>query len=200
MKSWKGSGRNLRSSVHITRTVILTFESSRQQIAETETARDRIIADLKAKDSVSADPNTAIPTSDISEMRDPASPMVQVQGQLQSNRVEIASRERAVTDLKAKVIDYQARLNQEPVREQQLSDLTRGYEQSKANYDGLLKKKNESAMATSMELLQQGERFRVDRSTQLACKTRISQSSELLRDWAGDRIGSGRRSRRGRSK
>ena len=47
------------------------------------------------------------------------------------------------------------------MREQQLSDLTRGYEQSKANYDDLLKKKNESAMATSMELLQQGERFRI---------------------------------------
>jgi len=94
-------------------------------------------------------------------MRDPSSPMVQLQGQLQSNRVEIANRERAVADLKAKITDYQARLNQEPVREQQLSDLTRGYEQSKANYDSLLKKKNESAMATSMELLQQGERFRI---------------------------------------
>jgi uncharacterized protein involved in exopolysaccharide biosynthesis len=87
--------------------------------------------------------------------------MVTLQGQQQSNRVEIANRERAVADLKAKVIDYQARLNQEPIREQQLSDLTRGYEQSKANYDDLLKKKNESAMATSMELLQQGERFRI---------------------------------------
>ena len=87
--------------------------------------------------------------------------MVQLQGQMQSNRTEIANRERAVADLKSKVIDYQARLNQEPVREQQLADLTRGYEQSKANYDDLLKKKNESAMATSMELLQQGERFRI---------------------------------------
>ena len=47
------------------------------------------------------------------------------------------------------------------MREQQLADLTRGYEQSKANYDELLKKKNDSAMATSMELLQQGERFRI---------------------------------------
>ena len=75
--------------------------------------------------------------------------------------MEIANRERAVADLKTKVVDYQARLNQEPIREQQLSDLTRGYEQSKANYDELLKKKNESAMATSMELLQQGERFRI---------------------------------------
>ena len=52
-------------------------------------------------------------------------------------------------------------MNQEPIREQQLADLTRGYEQSQANYDDLLKKKNESKMATSMELLQQGERFRI---------------------------------------
>ena len=133
----------------------------KQQIAETEATRDRILADLKAKDSTPQDPNTAATSTDLPEMRDPSSPMAQLQGQLQSNRVEIASRERAVADLKAKVIDYQARLNQEPVREQQLSDLTRGYEQSKANYDELLKKKNESAMATSMELLQQGERFRI---------------------------------------
>jgi polysaccharide biosynthesis transport protein len=131
----------------------------KQQIAETEKTRDRIIADLKAKSAQPEDSNAS--ATDPSAMGDPSSPMVQLQGQLQSNRAEIANRERAVADLKAKVLDYQARLNQEPVREQQLSDLTRGYEQSKANYDELLKKKNESAMATSMELLQQGERFRI---------------------------------------
>jgi len=42
-----------------------------------------------------------------------------------------------------------------------MADLTRGYDQSKANYDELLRKKNQSEMATSMELLQQGERFSV---------------------------------------
>ena len=91
--------------------------------------------------------------------------------------------------LKTKVADYQARLNQEPVREQQLSDLTRGYEQSKANYDELLKKKNESAMATSMELLQQGERFRIIDPPSLPTETRLSQSPEVLWDWIGRRIG-----------
>ena len=133
----------------------------KEQIAETERTRDHIIAALKAKASAPPDPNAESTTSDPPDMRDPSSPMVQLQGQLQSNRVEVANRERSVVDLKTKVVDYQARLNQEPVREQQLSDLTRGYEQSKANYDDLLKKKNESAMATSMELLQQGERFRI---------------------------------------
>ena len=131
----------------------------KQQIAETEKTRDRIIADLQARSSEPA--QEAATTPDPSAMSDPSSPMAQLQGQMQSNRVEIANRERAVADLKTKVVDYQARLNQEPIREQQLSDLTRGYEQSKANYDDLLKKKNESAMATSMELLQQGERFRI---------------------------------------
>ena len=87
--------------------------------------------------------------------------MLQLQGQLQANRAEIANREQAIAGLKAKVSEYQARLNEEPVREQQLADLTRGYDQSKANYDELLKKKNESKMATSMEQMQKGERFRM---------------------------------------
>jgi polysaccharide biosynthesis transport protein len=128
----------------------------KEQIAKTEKIRDQMLASAKTGDAGAVGASV-----DIATAKDPTSPLVQVQSQLQANRVEIANRERGVADLKAKVVDYQARLNQEPVREQQLSDLTRGYEQSKANYDELLKKKNESAMATSMELLQQGERFRV---------------------------------------
>jgi len=134
----------------------------KEQIVKTEKIRDQIVADLKAKSSLAqADTTAGEAAGDSTDLRDPSSPLLQLQGQLQANRAEIATRENDVTEMKAKVAEYQARLNQEPVREQQLSDLTRGYEQSKANYDDLLKKKNESAMATSMELLQQGERFRI---------------------------------------
>ncbi len=87
--------------------------------------------------------------------------VMQLQSSLRSNQIEIKNDEAMIADLRSKISDYQSRLNQEPVREQQLSDLTRGYEQSKATYDDLLKKKGESEMATSMELLQQGEHFRV---------------------------------------
>ena len=131
----------------------------KDQIAKTEKMRDQIAAGLKAR--AAGGSNDSKTMADTAELSDPSSPMAQLQGQLQANKVEIANRERGVSELQAKVTDYQSRLNQEPVREQQLSDLTRGYEQSKANYDELLKKKNESAMATSMELLQQGERFRI---------------------------------------
>jgi polysaccharide chain length determinant protein (PEP-CTERM system associated) len=130
----------------------------KEQIAKTEKMRSQLLADLKAKAAGQTDSASA---AEMAATNDPSSPMAQLQGQLQANRVEIANREQGIKDLSAKVTDYQARLNQEPVREQELADLTRGYDQSKANYDELLKKKNESAMATSMELLQQGERFRI---------------------------------------
>lgn len=128
----------------------------KEQIARAQKTREQILASAKDK-----------PTGDTSDINaavgDPAQSgmLLQVQSQLRSNQVEIANREQAIAGLKAKIEDYQGRLNQEPIREQQLADLTRGYEQSKATYDDLLKKKNESAMATSMELLQQGQRFRI---------------------------------------
>ena len=129
----------------------------KDQIARTEKTRDALVAELTTKNATTTDDGTKARATDLA----PNSPIMQLQGQLHANQVEIASREHAIAELKTSLGEYQARLNQEPVREQQLADLTRGYDQSKASYDELLKKKNESEMATSMERLQQGERFRV---------------------------------------
>jgi succinoglycan biosynthesis transport protein ExoP len=132
----------------------------KDQIAKAEAQRDQLLADMKANsNNPRPDTKTIAPAHDIVG-KDP-SLMPQLQSQLQANQIEIKNREQAVATLTSRINDYQARLNQEPIREQQLADLTRGYDQSKASYDELLKKKNDSAMATSMELLQQGERFRV---------------------------------------
>jgi polysaccharide biosynthesis transport protein len=134
----------------------------KDQIAKTEKMRAQLMADLKAKAEANAqsdDTSAATTRNGVDNAQ--SAPMAQLQGQLRSNEIEIQNRERSIESLQAKIGEYQARLNDEPVREQQLADLTRGYDQSKANYDDLLKKKNESAMATSMELLQQGEHFRM---------------------------------------
>ena len=131
----------------------------KEQIAKTEKTRDQLLAKLKAsRNGTQPDANEGTEQAGSSSQ---ATPMAQLQSQLQANEIESRNRQQAVAVLQQKISDYQARLNQEPVREQQLADLTRGYDQSKTNYDDLLKKKNESAMATSMELLQQGERFRI---------------------------------------
>ncbi|PYX10838.1 MAG: hypothetical protein DMG88_01060, partial [Acidobacteria bacterium] len=120
--------------------------------------RDQLAASLKSK---IADPEKSGSTaSDGIPLRD-AGPILELESQLKVNKIEIASRQKAIDDIKSKIPDYQARLNRSPVMEQQLADLTRGYDQSKSNYDSLLKKKNDSELATSLELQQQGEHFRV---------------------------------------
>jgi len=131
------------------------------QIARTEKMREEIVAGMKANaTNTQAATGTGTAPRDEADLQD-MGPMLQIQGQLQANQVEIANREHAIEGLEAQLDVYQVRLNREPVREQQLTDLTRGYEQSKANYDELLKKKIGSEMATSMELRQQGEHFRI---------------------------------------
>lgn len=129
------------------------------QITETEKMRDRLMAELRIKGNA----GQLEAGSDAGELADPSQgpAMLQLQGQLQANQTELVNHERAIDALKAKVSEYQSRLNQEPLSEQQLADLTRGYDQSKANYDNLLKKESDSKMATSMEEMQQGERFRM---------------------------------------
>lgn len=129
---------------------------TKRQIAKLEIVRDNLIAAAKAR---SQEPSTAGPVS-IDDL-DPSvvAPMQQTQSTMKANEVDIANRETSIRNLQAKIGDYQGRLNAEPAAEQQLDDLNRGYEQSQANYNELLKKKDDSQMATSMEKMQEGERF-----------------------------------------
>ena len=128
-------------------------ENLKEEIVKAEKSRDTLNAEAKANGNRVSQTDTVDPS--------PNSASLQLQGQLQANQAEIANREQAVVGLKARVNGYQDRLNTEPASEEQLADLTRGYDQSKANYDDLLKKQNESQMATSMEHMQQGERFSI---------------------------------------
>lgn len=131
----------------------------KDKIARTEKLKQQL-SQTRASTSGSGNADSGDPASGGAGSRD-LSATAQLQSQLTANEIEIKNRERSVESLKEELDRYRGRLNQEPVREQELADLTRGYEQSKSSYDELVKKKNESAMATSMELMQQGERFRV---------------------------------------
>jgi len=126
-------------------------QSTKSQIAKLEGIRDSLIAARvkggNGNGGTGADSGLSAPAQ-------------QLESSLRANTLEIKNRESAINDLKARINEYQARLNAEPATEQQLNELNRNYDQSKANYDDLLKKRDQSAMATSMEQMQQGERFR----------------------------------------
>jgi succinoglycan biosynthesis transport protein ExoP len=136
------------------------IRSLKVEIAKTERMRSELSAELKNKNNGGSQSEKGAAAADPADVAQNA-PILQLESQLQANKTEIVNRQQSIAGLQVKINDYQARLNDEPVREQQLADLTRGYDQSKANYDGLLKKEIESKMATSMEQMQKGERFRM---------------------------------------
>jgi polysaccharide biosynthesis transport protein len=89
------------------------------------------------------------------------SAMMQVQSQLKANRLEIQNYQQRERKIESDIGMYQARLNLTPVTEQELADISRGYEESKSNYNSLLQKQNQSQLATSLEQRQQGEQFHI---------------------------------------
>jgi len=125
----------------------------KDQIARTQKERDQLLASLKNKSHDQDDQTQAVTVPGEN------SALLQLQSQLRANQVEVSNRQQAIASLTARINTYQARLSDEPAVEQQLADLTRGYEQSKHNFDDLMQKENDSQMATSMEQMQEGERF-----------------------------------------
>jgi len=127
---------------------------TKEQIARTEKMRERIVAGTN-------DPGGSSETAATGPPDPKSAPILDLESQLKANRAEIANRQAAIKEQQSRIDQYQARLNRAPVMEQQFTDITRDYEQSKANYDSLLAKKNQSEMATDLEKTQQGEHFRM---------------------------------------
>lgn len=126
----------------------------KEQIAKTEKIKQQMQADL---DSHPSQQIGSTPFGDSQSL----SPMVEVQSQLKANKLEIENRQRSIQQIQSQIEQYQARLNTAPLREQQLTDLTRDYDQSRKNYEALLAKRDQSEMATNLEKRQQGEQFHI---------------------------------------
>ncbi len=94
---------------------------------------------------------------------DPAetSGQAQLRSQLEANRLQMEDLAKSQAQLENQIAAYERRLNQTPVREEQLTDILRGYNLAKQHYDDLLSKVTESEMATSLAERQQGQQFRV---------------------------------------
>lgn len=130
----------------------------KEQIAKTEGMKQQIQADLRA--GASSSEGKGDKAGEASAYAE-STPMMELQSQLKANQAEIANRQQSVQELKTRIAEYQSRLNQTPVREQQLADLSRDYDQSRTNYESLLAKKDQSELATNLEKRQRGEHFRI---------------------------------------
>ena len=90
--------------------------------------------------------------------------VAQITGQTKANQLEIQNLSKDEKQLKAAIAQYQNRLDQTPVREQQLAGMLRNYDLLKQDYTDLLNKTMQSELAGDLEKRQEGQQFRlVDR-------------------------------------
>lgn len=129
----------------------------KEKLAETEKLKTQIADEVIASRKSST---LGVAGSDI-ELASVSAPVMQVRSQLKANQLEISNYEQHASDIESQIATYRSRLNLTPETEQELADISRGYDESKANYNSLLQKQNQSQLATSLEQRQQGEQFRI---------------------------------------
>ena len=129
----------------------------KEQIEKTKKLRDQMVADASAPPK----PDTNKPAASTAEVADPqlAQPMIQTQSQLKANQLQIQDYEKQIEALQVKIKNYEANLNLTPVREQEFEEISRGYDESEANYSDLLKRLNQSQLATDLQQQAQGQHF-----------------------------------------
>jgi succinoglycan biosynthesis transport protein ExoP len=135
--------------------------SLKDRIAQVEAVL-KSVENEKSSKSEAGKPNGSIAPSEAAEVqRGSTTPMMQVKSQLKAVGLEIENYSQHATELESQIAYYRSRLNLTPQTEQELADVSRGYEESKANYNSLLQKQNQSQLATNLEQRQQGEQFRI---------------------------------------
>ena len=85
----------------------------------------------------------------------------QLRARIRQDDMSIAELTKRQSQIQDQVRNVQGRLQASPVVEQQLKELTRNYQTASDIYNDLLKKRENSAIASDLEHEQQGETFRV---------------------------------------
>lgn len=85
----------------------------------------------------------------------------ELRGQLDLLELEIKTLRSELARIDREIAVYQRRVEQTPMREQQLMTLTRDYENIKDNYNSLLNKKLNAEIAENLELRRKSEQFRI---------------------------------------
>ena len=88
-------------------------------------------------------------------------PILQLKTQMRINAAEIQQANQQIQRLQQAAQVYQARLNATPTVEAEMEDMMRDHDNMKKAYSDLLAKKQESALATSLEMRQEGAQFRI---------------------------------------
>jgi len=121
----------------------------------------RRIKDLRAKIAAQPDVPATPQTASTAPNRNDSPAVQQLRAQLRSLEQGIQSKRHEQALLSSQIRTYQDRISSSPLVLEEYKNITRDYQTAQAFYDDLLKKMNQSKMATDLERRQQGEQFSV---------------------------------------
>ena len=123
-------------------------------------AAQRVVADLEQK--VAAAPPAA-PAAGAARPANPAADrrLDELRTQRENLTRDIARKQEEEARIRGEIASIQARVEEAPARESELTALTRDYETLQNIYTGLLAKKEDAAIAANLERRQIGEQFKV---------------------------------------
>src|SRR5579875_652901 len=131
----------------------------RHEIKKTEALKKQINAEIASNQNKNKSKNGANPAITTDVQNGSPTPMMQIQSQLKANQLQIEGEKAAEKQLEGRIAQYQARLNLTPETEQELAEVSRGYNEAKAYYDSLLQKQNISQLASNFQQADGGNTF-----------------------------------------
>jgi polysaccharide chain length determinant protein (PEP-CTERM system associated) len=136
--------------------------TTRKRIAELEKKIERDKAVTKESEGEAAGPGIPKEKKKGEKMEAGVDPFYkEMEGQLAATDLEIKRLKDEEARTKAKIGEYQTRLENIPVREMAMANLARDYQNTKDTYQSLLKKSQEAQQAENLERRQKGEQFKV---------------------------------------
>jgi polysaccharide chain length determinant protein (PEP-CTERM system associated) len=150
--------QNLRTRYHDGHPDIVALED---EIARTEALRKQNEAEIASNQQASKSVNAIDFSAAEGVQRGAPTAVMQLQSQLKANQLEIQNEQQHARELETQTTVYQGRLNLTPETEQELTVVSRGYDEAKFNYNSLLQKQTQSQLATSLGQQQQGQQFHI---------------------------------------
>jgi len=136
--------------------------AAKKQIADLEKKIEKEKAVIKESDLEAAAPIIPKEKKKVGKMEAGVDPFYQeMEGQLAATDLEIMRLRDEQAKIKAKIGEFQVRIENAPIREMAISNLSRDYANAKERYQSLLKKSEEAQQAENLERRQKGEQFKV---------------------------------------
>jgi polysaccharide biosynthesis transport protein len=173
LKSIQAQYQNMSDSSMVPTNIDNQLDSARASLAAMEARytddypdvkklKETIAALEKLKKQMANEARDKMDTEDATPQQVQAGmPLTQLKTQMKLNQAEIDRSNATIQRLGQEAQVYQARLNATPAVEAEMADMMRDFGNMKKEYVELLAKKQQSALATSLEKQQQGAQFRI---------------------------------------